>query len=105
MQRELAALQNMREWTEAEYDELRAVYLGMCRVDDLTGQVVRALKEKGIYDDTAVFFFSDHGDYTGDYGLVEKVQNCFEDCLTNVPFLVKAACRRYAETPWNQSGK
>ncbi len=90
MQRELAALQNMREWSEAEYDELRAVYLGMCsRVDDLTGQVVRALKEKGIYDDTAVFFFSDHGDYTGDYGLVEKVQNCFEDCLTNVPFLVK----------------
>ena len=28
MQRELAALQNMREWSEAEYDELRAVYLG-----------------------------------------------------------------------------
>lgn len=40
MQRELAVLQNMKDWSEEEYDELRAVYLGMCsRVDDLTGQI------------------------------------------------------------------
>ena len=36
-----------------------------------------------------MFFFSDHGDFTGDYGLVEKAQNTFEDVLTNVPLLVK----------------
>ena len=90
MQKELARLQGMQDWSEAEYDELRAVYLGMCsKVDHMTGMILDALKEKGCYEDTAVFFFSDHGDYTGDYDLVEKVQNCFEDCLTNVPFLVK----------------
>jgi hypothetical protein len=50
---------------------------------------MNALREAGIYDDTAVFFFSDHGDFTGDYGLVEKTQNTFEDCLTRVPFVVK----------------
>jgi arylsulfatase A-like enzyme len=42
-----------------------------------------------MYDDTAIFFFSDHGDFTGDYGLVEKTQNTFEDCLTHVPLLIK----------------
>lgn len=90
MQKALAQRQNLKDWNEAEFDELRAVYLGMCsKVDALTGRVMEALKEKNLYEDTAVFFFSDHGDYTGDYGLVEKVQNCFEDCLTNVPFLVK----------------
>ena len=90
MQKELSRLQNMKDWEEEEYDALRAVYLGMCsKVDEYTGQILRALKEKGIFDETAVFFFSDHGDYTGDYNLVEKVQNCFEDCLTNVPFIVK----------------
>jgi len=62
----------------------------MCaRVDHQFGMVLDALKEKEIYDDSAVFFFSDHGDFTGDYGLVEKTQNTFEDCLTNVPFLIK----------------
>lgn len=90
IQKELNRLQNMKDWDEAEYDELRAVYLGMCsKVDDMTGSILKALKEKGVYENTAVFLFSDHGDYTGDYGLVEKVQNCFEDCLTRVPFLVK----------------
>ncbi len=90
MQKALAKLQNLEDWSEEEFDELRAVYLGMCgKVDEMTGKIIRALKEKGIYEDTVIFFFSDHGDYTGDYGLVEKVQNCFEDCLTNVPFLVK----------------
>jgi arylsulfatase A-like enzyme len=33
--------------------------------------------------------FSDHGDFTGDYGLVEKTQNTFEDVLSHVPFVVK----------------
>jgi arylsulfatase A-like enzyme len=33
--------------------------------------------------------FSDHGDFTGDYGLVEKTQNTFQDCLSRVPFIVK----------------
>lgn len=62
----------------------------MCaRVDHQFGMLLAALKEKEIYDDSAIFFFSDHGDFTGDYGLVEKTQNTFEDCLTNVPFLVK----------------
>ena len=90
MQRELCRLQNLSEWTEEDYDELRAVYLGMVsHVDTMTGSIIDALKKKEIYNDTAIFFISDHGDYTGDYNLVEKVQNCFEDCLTNVPFLVK----------------
>jgi arylsulfatase A-like enzyme len=62
----------------------------MCaRVDHQFGMVMDALKEANLYDDTGVFFFSDHGDYTGDYGLVEKNQNTFEDCITGVPFLVK----------------
>lgn len=75
---------------EEDWNALRSCYLGMCmKVDDYFRKICEALKEKGIYDDTAIFFFSDHGDYTGDYGIVEKTQNTFEDCLTNVPLLIK----------------
>lgn len=82
--------QGIHTWTEDQWTELRAVYYGMCaRVDHQFGLVVDALKDAGIYDDTAIFFFSDHGDYTGDYGVVEKAQNSFEDCLTRVPLVVK----------------
>ncbi|UCH25595.1 MAG: sulfatase-like hydrolase/transferase, partial [Trueperaceae bacterium] len=86
----IAQNQNLKGWTEERWTELRATYYGMCaRVDHQFGMILTALREKGIYDDSAIFFFSDHGDFTGDYGLVEKTQNTFEDCLTNVPFLVK----------------
>ena len=82
--------QNMQGWSEARWAELRATYYAMAaRVDHQFGLVMDALKEAGMYGDTAVFMFSDHGDYTGDYGLVEKNQNTFEDCLTRVPFMVK----------------
>ena len=82
--------QNLQGLTETQWDELRAVYLGMCtRVDAQLGLLIDALKEQNLYDDTAIFIFSDHGDFTGDYGLVEKTQNTFEDCLTNVPLIIK----------------
>lgn len=82
--------QNLQTWTEEKWNELRATYLGMCaRVDHQFGLLMDKLKARGLYDDTAVFVFSDHGDFTGDYGLVEKTQNTFQDCLTKVPFIVK----------------
>lgn len=82
--------QRMDEYTEEDWQELRAVYLGMCmKVDAQFHRLCDGLKEKGIYDDCLIFFFSDHGDFEGDYGLTEKAQSCFEDCLTRVPLLVK----------------
>lgn len=96
--RGIHARQNLSHWDEARWTDLRSTYYAMCaRVDAQFGMVMQALKDAGIYDDTAVYFFSDHGDFTGDYGLVEKTQNTFEDCLTRVPFLIKppagSACR------------
>lgn len=88
--RGIAERQHLSGWSEERWTELRATYYGMCaRVDHQFGLVLHALREAGLYDDTAVFFFSDHGDFTGDYGLVEKTQNTFEDCLTRVPLLIK----------------
>ena len=82
--------QRLQGWSEERWTELRATYYGMCaRVDHQFGLLMEALREAGMYDDTAVFLFSDHGDFTGDYGLVEKTQNTFEDCLSRVPFVIK----------------
>ncbi|MGG1518653.1 sulfatase-like hydrolase/transferase [Paenibacillus oryzisoli] len=94
----LRDLYRMENWSEERWTELRATYYAMCaRVDYQFGLLMEALKQAGIYDDTAVFFFSDHGDFTGDYGLVEKNQNTFEDCLTRVPFIVKPPAAEAAQ--------
>ncbi len=86
----IAHNQNLQSLSEEQWTELRATYYGMCaRVDYQFGLILEALRQSGQYENTAVFFFSDHGDFTGDYGLVEKAQNTFQDCLTRVPLLVK----------------
>lgn len=80
----------LQDLTEEEWDRIRCCYLGMCmKVDAHFGTLVAALKKAGVYDDTAIFVLSDHGDFTGDYGLPEKAQNVMRDCLTNVPLLIK----------------
>ena len=86
----LRRYQNLDGMSNAQWDELRAVYLGMCmKVDRQFARICQALKDAGEYDNSAIFFFSDHGDYAGDYGLIEKAQNCFADVLTRVPLLIK----------------
>ena len=74
----IAKRQRLQSWTEDRWRELQATYYGMCaRVDDQFGRVIDALKDKNIYDNSSIFFFSDHGDFTGDYGLVEKKSEYF----------------------------
>lgn len=69
----IRANQNLGEMTEADWDEVRGCYLGMCsKVDDMFRRLCDALKQAGEYDNSAIFFFSDHGDYTGDHGIAEK---------------------------------
>lgn len=90
MIRKLHGLVGGESFSEEQWQELRAVYLAQCMyVDEMFRIICDALKEAGIYDDSAIFFLSDHGDFTGDYDLPEKAQNTFENCLTKVPLLIK----------------
>jgi hypothetical protein len=36
-----------------------------------------------------VVFHSDHGEFLGEHGAIEKWDAAFYDCLTHVPFLVR----------------
>jgi len=76
---------------EKFFRALQAVYLGMTAVTDtLLGMLLDALDETGHAADTTLFFFADHGDWAGDYGLVEKWPSALDDCLTRVPLLVRS---------------
>lgn len=92
MLKSIAQKQNLSNWGEDNFRELRAVYLAMVsRFDYQFGMLCEHLKKYGMYEDTSIFAFSDHGDYTGDYDITEKVQNCFENPITNVPLILKPA--------------
>ncbi|NOZ26888.1 MAG: sulfatase-like hydrolase/transferase [Chloroflexi bacterium] len=76
--------------TEADFRRINAIYLGMTSfIDHLLGQLLDALADSGLEDETTVFVFSDHGDYAGDYGLVEKWPSAMEDVITRVPLIMR----------------
>ncbi|HEV2498115.1 MAG TPA: sulfatase-like hydrolase/transferase [Terriglobia bacterium] len=75
---------------ESTFRKIRAVYLGMVSYTDwLLGELLEAVDRTQHTNDTAVFVLSDHGDYAGDYGLVEKWTSDLGDVLTHVPLIAR----------------
>ena len=88
--REIRRFRKTEEKDPDIYKKVNAVYLGMITmIDDLVGKVVECLKEKGLYDDTTIILCSDHGDFSGDCGLVEKWPSAMDDMLTRVPLIIR----------------
>ena len=73
---------------EDTFRKVRALYYGMVSYSDwLMGELLEAIERTNHKQNTAVFLLSDHGDYAGDYGLVEKWPSGLEDVLTHVPLI------------------
>jgi arylsulfatase A-like enzyme len=73
----------------ADWAEITATYYGMVsRLDDQFGRLQAALGRTGVADRTVTFFYTDHGEYLGNYGLVEKWPSGLDDCLLRNPLIV-----------------
>ncbi len=76
--------------SESTFRKIKAVYLGMVSYTDwLFGELLEAVERTNHTPDTAIFLLSDHGDYGGDFGLVEKWPSGLEDDLTHVPLIAR----------------
>ncbi|MFP4381028.1 MAG: sulfatase-like hydrolase/transferase [Candidatus Sumerlaeia bacterium] len=81
---------DMDETPEWVFKKLNAVYLGtITMIDEMIGWLLDALDQNGLTENTTVLFFTDHGDYAGDYRMVEKWTAGLEDCLIRTPFVIR----------------
>ena len=79
----------LKDYTKEQFLRTkRSYYANITLIDEKVGEVIDILKKHNAYDDTVIIYSSDHGDFMGDYGLVEKLQ-CLEDSLMRVPLFVK----------------
>lgn len=72
-------------------NHLGAYYALVTEIDHCVGEILQALDEAGIADETIVIYTSDHGDFVGNHGMVEKAalgQNVYEDIL-NIPLIIR----------------
>ncbi|KAL1601290.1 hypothetical protein SLS59_005444 [Nothophoma quercina] len=69
--------------------EVEATYYGMItRLDDQFGRIIQKLDDLKLWEDTISMFFTDHGEYLGDHGLIEKWPSGLSDSLTHEPLIV-----------------
>jgi arylsulfatase A-like enzyme len=89
------AYRDMYGWgdlTAADFREIAATYHGMVsRVDDQLGRVVAAVDAIDATADTVVVFLTDHGEYLGDFGLVEKWPSGLDPCILRNPLIMAGA--------------
>lgn len=75
----------------AAFRELQAVYYAMItKVDTLFGKLFDTIAAEGLFENSIIVFLSDHGDFAGQYGLVEKWDTAMADCIMHVPFVIYA---------------
>lgn len=78
--------------TDAIWREIKATYYGMiARLDDQFGKLINSLDELNIWKDTVTLFFTDHGEYLGDHGLIEKWPSGLSETLVREPLLIGGA--------------
>lgn len=79
---------------EHDLKRAMAMYSGQIRyVDDQVGRVLDRLEALELLENTLVLFWSDHGEFLGDFGVTHKMPAFFE-CLMRVPLVL-----------WDPTGK
>lgn len=76
--------------SKEKWAEVAATYYGMItRLDDQFGRIMKALEaQPKIHENTVTMFFTDHGEYLGDHGLIEKWPSGVSDSLVKEPLII-----------------
>jgi len=83
---------NLGMANEEDYRRYIGYYIALVHeIDDHIHSILDVLEKEGLADNTIIVYTSDHGDFVGNHGLVEKGapwHNFYEETL-RVPFLIK----------------
>ncbi|MFS0726656.1 sulfatase-like hydrolase/transferase [Paenibacillus sp. 1P07SE] len=85
--REVYGLEHL---SEAQWRKVVEAYYGLVSfVDGQVGELMAQLDASGLSENTIVVLTSDHGDFAGEHGCVEKWDTMFYDCLIKVPLMIR----------------
>ncbi len=68
--------------------QLAFYYTLITMIDEQIGRVIKKLVETGEYDNTAIVFTADHGDFAGEHGMMFKSLGIYES-IHRIPFILK----------------
>jgi arylsulfatase A-like enzyme len=78
---------DLRDASESQIREMRrAYYAKVTTIDEQIGNIVNALEDRGLLEDSIIIFCSDHGDMLGDHGMAYKW--LMYDTITHIPLII-----------------
>ncbi|KAJ5770705.1 uncharacterized protein N7511_002756 [Penicillium nucicola] len=85
--------------TDGIWAEIIATYYGMIsRLDGQFGRVMDAVTGTGLSANTVTVFYTDHGEYLGDHGMIEKWPSGVSEVLAREPLIIGGAGLPVGET-------
>jgi N-acetylglucosamine-6-sulfatase len=99
--RPIEGLPPMGRETATTDDEIRGRLEMLLAVDDSLGRIRAALERKGVLEDTAIIFTSDHGYFYGEHGLNEERRLAYEETI-RIPLLIRYPVMAPANTTPDQ---
>ncbi|GAB5562188.1 MAG: arylsulfatase [Synoicihabitans sp.] len=88
-QEKLHEVWGTRDWTWRQWQPVVARYLAeVSLIDEQVGRVLAQLATLGIAENTLVIYSSDHGDYCGGHGFLDKHYAMYDD-LVRVPLIMR----------------
>jgi choline-sulfatase/uncharacterized sulfatase len=76
-----------KDWDSARRRVLKGYYAAVSQMDDAMGRVINHLKELGQLENTIIVYTSDHGEFAGEHGMLEKAPGIGFRCVTRVPLI------------------
>jgi arylsulfatase A-like enzyme len=76
-----------KDWESARRRVLHGYYACVSQVDAAVGHVLAALERMGLRENTIVVYSSDHGEFAGEHGLIEKAPGIGFHCVTRIPMI------------------
>lgn len=82
------AAQLAEEYNIEHWKKVWEAYLGMTNyADEIIGNLIEKLKEKGVYEDTVIVFTADHGDHLGQHKMFQKME-MYEQAI-KIPLIIR----------------
>lgn len=76
-----------KNWESARRRNLHGYYGCVSQVDYAVGEVLQALDHLGLRENTIVVYSSDHGEFAGEHGIIEKAPGIGFHCVTHIPMI------------------
>jgi len=79
----------LENWTWEQFSPIVQRYYGIIsELDYHIGRVLAAFEERGLLDDSLIIYSSDHGDFCGGHGMMDKHFSMYDD-IVRVPLIIR----------------